>query len=90
MNIEPDFERFRKTVNHQEADRVPLCEALVGYGIMSKFLAREVSPEDIASQVEFWAKAGYDFVPVPVSLMVPGKVTEESKITRILRKMVLG
>jgi uroporphyrinogen decarboxylase len=89
MDIQPDFERFRKTVMHQETDRVPLCEALVGYGIMSKFLGREVTPGDVAGQVEFWAKAGYDFVPVPVSLMAPGKVTEESKITRILREMVL-
>jgi uroporphyrinogen decarboxylase len=30
MDLQPDFERFRKAVNHQEADRVPLCEALVG------------------------------------------------------------
>lgn len=89
MNIKPDFERFRKAVNHQEPDRVPLCEALVGYGIMSQFLGREVTPDDVAAQVEFWARAGYDFMPVPVSLMVPGKVTEESKITRILREMVL-
>jgi len=28
MDLQPDFERFRKTVYHQEADRVPLCEAL--------------------------------------------------------------
>ena len=89
MDLQPDFERFRKTVYHQEADRVPLCEALVGYGIMSKFLGREVKPDDIGSQMEFWAKAGYDYIPIPVSLMAPGKVTEESKITRILRKMVL-
>jgi uroporphyrinogen decarboxylase len=89
LDIKPDFERFRKAVYHQEPDRVPLCEALVGYGIMSRFLGREVTPDDIASQVEFWAKAGYDFVPVPVSLMVGGKVTEESKITRILRELVL-
>jgi hypothetical protein len=60
MDLQPDFERFRKAVNHQEADRVPLCEALVGYGIMSKFLGHEVIPDDIASQVEFWSKAGYD------------------------------
>jgi uroporphyrinogen decarboxylase len=89
MDLQPDFERFLKAVNHQEADRVPLCEALVGYGIMSKFLGREVKPDDLASQVAFWAKAGYDYTPIPVSLMAPGKVTEESKITRILRKMVL-
>jgi uroporphyrinogen decarboxylase len=88
VEIEPDFERFRKVVMHQEADRVPLCEALVGYGIMSRFLGREVTPEHVASQVEFWTRAGYDYVPIPVSILEPGKVTEESKITRILREMV--
>ncbi len=88
MNIDPDFERFRKAAMHQEADRVPLCESLVGYGIMSQFLGREVTADDLPGQVEFWAKAGYDYIPISVSIMVPGKVTEESKITRVLRKMV--
>jgi len=35
---------------------------------MSKFLGREVIPDDIASQVEFWAKAGYDYIPIPVPM----------------------
>ena len=90
MEPVPDFERFRTVVKHQEADRVPLCEAIVGYSIMSHFLGREVQSDDLASQVEFWIKAGYDFVPVPVSLMAPGKVTEESKITRLLKELVLA
>jgi uroporphyrinogen decarboxylase len=90
MEPKPDFDRFKAAVQHQEPDRVPLCEAIVGYSIMSRFLSREVGPDDLASQVEFWIKAGYDFVPIPVTLMAPGKVTEESKITRLLRELVLA
>ncbi|MBW1733719.1 MAG: hypothetical protein JRJ09_05485 [Deltaproteobacteria bacterium] len=89
MDIKPDFEgRFRKVVNHQEADRVPLCEVLIDYSIQSRFLGRRVTADDMEAQVEFWAKAGYDFIPIPVSMMTPGGVTDESKITRVLREKV--
>ena len=90
METKPDFEgRFRAAVNHQEADRVPLCEALIEYPIQSKFLNRDVTPDNLEGQVEFWSKAGYDFIPIPVSMMTPGKVTDESKITKVLRELVL-
>ena len=85
----PDFSRFHNAVKGRPTDRQPLCEALVGYGIMSEFLNKTVTMDDYKSQVEFWYKAGYDFIPVPVSLLTPGGVTEESKITQILKKMVL-
>ena len=89
MDIMPDFEgRFRQVVNHQESDRVPLCEVLIDYSIQSQFLGREVSAEDVKAQIEFWARAGYDFIPIPVSMMTPGGVTDESKISRVLREKV--
>jgi len=89
MDIMPDFEgRFKKVVNHQEADRVPLCEVLIDYSIQSKFLGREVSADDVKTQIEFWTRAGYDFIPIPVSMMTPGGVTDESKISRVLREKV--
>ena len=90
MNIKPDFERFRQALDHKEADRVPLAEVGIGYGIQSQFLGFEVTHEDTASQIQFWEKAGYDFVPIVVSLITGGKVTEESKITRVLKEMVLA
>ena len=90
MEIQPDFNRFLKTVHHEEPDRTPLCEAVIGYSIMSRFLGREVKPGDWAGVVEFYHRAGYDFVPVPVSLMSPGQVTNESKITRLLKEKVLA
>ena len=89
MEPKPDFGRFLDAVKHREADRVPMGEILVDYSIQSQFLGRKVTAEDVSSQVEFWAKAGYDYIPVTVSMMSPGKVTEESKITKALKDMVL-
>ena len=89
MDLKPDFNRFLAAVRHQETDRVPLGEILIDYSVQSKFLGRTVTADDLAGQVEFWSKAGYDFIPVTVSMMSPGKVTEESKITRVLKEMVL-
>lgn len=84
----PDFNRFITAVRHGEPDRVPLCEALIDYTIQSKFLGRTVTPDDLESQVEFWSKAGYDYIPINIGMLEPGKVTENSHISKILQKMV--
>jgi len=89
MDLKPDFERLKKAVKHVEPDRVPLCEVLIEYPIQSRFLGREVEPDDLQAQVEFWAKAGYDFIPVTVGMMSPGKVTEESAISKVIRDTML-
>lgn len=89
MDIRPDFERIRKTARHEEPDRVPLCEVLIEYPIQSRFLGLEVSADELESQVEFWTKAGYDFIPITVGMMTPGKVTEESAISRVIREVML-
>ena len=89
MNLKPDFNRFLAAVRHQETDRVPLSEILIDYSIQSQFLGRTVTAGDLPAQVEFWSQAGYDYIPITVSMMSPGKVTEESKITRVLKEMVL-
>lgn len=89
MELKPDFERIRKAVRHEEPDRVPLCEVLIEYPIQGKFLGREVTPDDLASQVQFWAGAGYDFIPLTVGMMSPGKVTQESSISRVIREIML-
>jgi len=89
MEIKPDFERFRRVVKHSEADRVPLCEVLVEYPIQSKFLGRQVTADDLESQLEFWITAGYDFIPITVGMMTPGKVTDESAISKVIREVML-
>jgi uroporphyrinogen decarboxylase len=85
----PDWERIRKTVMHEEPDRVPILEALVEYPIISRFLGREITPDDLESQVEFYYKAGYDAVPITVSMMAFGKVTEESPISKVIQEKML-
>jgi uroporphyrinogen decarboxylase len=89
MEIKPDFEQFRKVVTHNEAERVPLCEVLVEYPIQSKFLGRQVTADDLESQLEFWIKAGYDFIPITIGMMTPGKVTTESVISKVIREVML-
>jgi uroporphyrinogen decarboxylase len=89
MKIEPDFERIRKTARHEEPDRVPLCEALVEPKIQSQFMGRKISADDLQSQVDFWTTAGYDFIPITVGMMAPGKVTDESAISRVIRDVML-
>jgi hypothetical protein len=49
-----------------------------------------VTADDLASQVEFWSKAGYDYIPLTVGMMQPGKVTQESKISKVIREVILA
>jgi uroporphyrinogen decarboxylase len=81
----PDFERLRKTVRRESTDRVPLFELLVEFEIQSRFLQQPVDYANLAAQVRFWTEAGYDFIPLVVGMMRPGKVTEDSSISRVLR-----
>ena len=90
MDLKPDFGRIRKTVLHEEPDRVPLCEVLIEYPIQSQFLGRDVTADDLESQVEFWSKAGYDFIPLTVGMMTPGKVTQESSISKLIQEIMLA
>ena len=58
---DPDFQRLRTALLGGQPDRVPLAEVAVDYAIMSQFLGRPVTDEDVAGQVEFWTRAGYDY-----------------------------
>ena len=89
MDIRPDFESFRKAVKRAEPDRVPLCEVLVEYPIQGQFLGREVTADDLRSQVEFWVKAGYDYIPLTIGMMTPGKVTTESAISQVIKESLV-
>ncbi len=89
MDFKPDFERIRKTARHQEPDRLPMLEVLVDYPIQSQFLGKEVRSDDLSAQLEFWIKAGYDYIPLTVGMMSPGKVTEESAISKVIKEHML-
>lgn len=87
--VAPDFDRFVAALEHREPDRVPFAEAAVDYEIMSQFIGRPVSGDDLAAQVTFWSEAGYDFIPLTVGMMTPGRVTEESRISQVIRQALL-
>src|ERR1035437_7778923 len=86
MSMDPDFSRIQRTVRREEADRVPLVEILVDFAIQSQFLGKPVTADNLPAQVEFWTRAGYDYVPLVAGMMRPGRVTADSAISRILRQ----
>ncbi len=64
---QPDFDRLRKALWCEgEPDRVPLVEAGIDTGIKERFLGRPIT--DLATEIEFWVKAGYDFLPLEFGL----------------------
>ncbi|MHB1160339.1 MAG: uroporphyrinogen decarboxylase family protein [Chloroflexota bacterium] len=59
----PDFKRFRRALLLDgEPDRVPLIEPGVEMEVKSAFLGKPVA--NLETEVEFWVKAGYDYVPL--------------------------
>lgn len=87
--VKPDFNRVVSTLQHREPDRVPLAEAAISYEAMSQFLGKKVVDADVASQVEFWTRAGYDYIALTVGMMQPGKVTEDSAISKVIKNVLL-
>ena len=60
MDIRPDYNRLLTTIWLQQPDRVPLAEMGIDRPVKEKFMGKPV--RDIPSEVEFWWKAGYDYV----------------------------
>lgn len=60
MRHQPDFERLRTALLCGQPDRVPLAELQVD--IKDAYLGKPVT--DAATNVEFWAAAGYDYTIV--------------------------
>jgi len=67
--LDPDFSRLAAALNREEPDRVPLFEAEIAIPVQEWFLGREInSAED---EVEFYIRAGYDYVPVLPPFFTP-------------------
>ena len=86
----PDFRRVETALHHQEPDRVPLAEVAVHFSIMSRCLRRSVTDDDLAAQVDFWATAGYDYIPLTAGVMRPGGVTKDSQISKVIEEYLKG
>lgn len=75
MSGTPDFEnRFRRTVLRLgEPDRIPLADVTIDPTHKQRFLGRPLrSPED---EIEFWAKAGFDFVVAEAGIQTTTAMT---------------
>jgi uroporphyrinogen decarboxylase len=86
--MQPDFERLKKAMRHEEPDRVPLAEGTIAYEIQSRFLGRKITETDLAGQVEFWAQAGYEHFPLTVGMMNPGEITRASAIVGVVERFL--
>lgn len=59
--LEPDFNRLRRVLMLEgEPDRVPNAELHVDWQIKQAFLGRPI--KSVADDVEFWYRAGYDYI----------------------------
>jgi len=67
--LDPDFARLEAVLRLEEPDRVPLFEAEIALPIQEWFLGREIN--DAADEVEFYVRAGYDFVPILPPFFAP-------------------
>ena len=67
--LDPDFARLEAAIRREEPDRVPLFEADVALPLQEAFLGREL--ETARDEVEFYIRAGYDFVPVVAPFFAP-------------------
>lgn len=78
MERRPDFERLRTALFLHEPDRVPLADAYVHRDVKEAFMGRPVT--DLKGEVEFWAGAGYDFVPLLAGLLRRGTLPREANV----------
>jgi uroporphyrinogen decarboxylase len=63
FDLDPDFDRLRTTLLVAgEPDRVPTVELLVDREIKEAFLGRPL--RNIQDDVEFWYRAGYDYIHI--------------------------
>ena len=70
---EPNIQEFIKVLKRGKSSYVPLAELGVHPTIKEKFIGRPIV--DLKDEVEFWYKAGYDYVKIqPVADFNPGKI----------------
>lgn len=73
MELQPDFNRVRTALFGEQPDRVPLLELAIADKIMESYLERRIT--GIEDRIEFFQKAGYDYIKVsPRFDMNPGKI----------------
>ena len=78
----PNFENLRRALLRQrEPDYVPIVEFSVDRDVKGAFLGRPI--RTLQDEVEFWVRAGYDFVPLQAgvrSVIRPGLSVSEKSV----------
>jgi uroporphyrinogen decarboxylase len=67
--LDPDFSRLAAALAREEPDRVPVFEAEIAIPVQEWFLGREINNAE--DEVEFYVRAGYDFVPALPPFFTP-------------------
>ncbi|MDP4192781.1 MAG: uroporphyrinogen decarboxylase family protein [Bacteroidota bacterium] len=76
----PDIENFVKTLWGKKGNFVPICELGVHPEIKGKIIGRPV--QSLQDDVEFWYKAGYDYVKLqPIADFNPMNIGTGSNLT---------
>ncbi|OGS17538.1 MAG: hypothetical protein A3J83_03090, partial [Elusimicrobia bacterium RIFOXYA2_FULL_40_6] len=65
----PNFERVKESLFCRQPDRVPQFEGWVDQEVKDVFMGKKVS--GLKSEVEFWEKAGYDFINLHINIARP-------------------
>jgi uroporphyrinogen decarboxylase len=80
MRTRPNFHVFIQTLNRQPASYVPLAELGVHPKIKERFLGRPLLT--LADEVDFWCRAGYDYVKLqPAANFYPGDIGQSENLT---------
>ncbi|AFH49524.1 Uroporphyrinogen-III decarboxylase-like protein [Ignavibacterium album JCM 16511] len=76
----PDINSFIKTLRNKRADFIPIAELGVHPIIKEKFIGKKILT--IKDEIEFWFKAGYDYVKLqPMVDFNPAKIKSDSNLT---------
>ncbi|MFH0988990.1 MAG: uroporphyrinogen decarboxylase family protein [bacterium] len=78
--MRPDIEELKKTLRRGKGRFVPYMELGVHPSIKERFLGKKL--ETLQDDVEFWHKAGYDYVKLqPIVDFNPGKIGLSDNVT---------
>ncbi|MFN3694286.1 MAG: nucleoside 2-deoxyribosyltransferase, partial [Ignavibacterium sp.] len=76
----PDINAFVKTLRNEKAEFIPIAELGVHPVIKEKFIGKKILT--IRDEIEFWYKAGYDYVKLQPSVdFNPAKIKTGTNLT---------
>ena len=74
----PDITQLIKTLKREKADYIPIVELGIHPKIKERFLSKSIL--NLKDEVEFWNKAGYDYIKLqPIFNFDPNKIVREDK-----------